>query len=93
MERYQKQLMKLLESNLEMTKNLGLSGPGIETLPAVGASSGLAIGEMNLNPESKPARPDDEDLPDDEREMLAEAKARLEISRVKRRNGKLVKEC
>lgn len=58
-------------------ENLGLSGPGIETLPAVGASSGLAVGEMNLNPESKPARPDDEDLPDDEREMLAEAKARL----------------
>ena len=58
--------------------HLGLSGPGIETLPAVGASSsGLAVGEMNLNPESKPARPDDEDLPDDEREMLAEAKARL----------------
>ena len=48
---------------------------------------------MNLNPESKPARPDDEDLPDDEREMLAEAKARLGNIQGKRRNEKLVKEC
>ncbi|RCK64119.1 Pre-mRNA-splicing factor CEF1 [Candida viswanathii] len=59
-------------------ENLGLSGPGIETLPAVGASSTpITAGEINFNPESKPAMPDDEDLPDDEREMLAEAKARL----------------
>ncbi|RCK62971.1 Pre-mRNA-splicing factor CEF1 [Candida viswanathii] len=59
-------------------ENLGLSGPGIETLPAAGASSiPITAGEINFNPESKPAMPDDEDLPDDEREMLAEAKARL----------------
>lgn len=59
-------------------ENLGLSGPGIETLPAVGGSSGpIKAGEINFNPESKPAMPDDEELPDEEREMLAEAKARL----------------
>ncbi|EGW30965.1 uncharacterized protein SPAPADRAFT_68188 [Spathaspora passalidarum NRRL Y-27907] len=49
-----------------------LTGPSIESAPAVGQA-----GDLNINPESKPARPDEEDLGDEEREMLAEAKARL----------------
>ncbi|QPG73930.1 hypothetical protein FOA43_001245 [Brettanomyces nanus] len=34
-------------------------------------------GELNLNAESKPARPDLEEMDDDEKEMLSEARARL----------------
>ncbi|KAK6459185.1 uncharacterized protein RJT20DRAFT_124367 [Scheffersomyces xylosifermentans] len=52
----------------------GLSGPGIESLPATGASG---VGELNINPESKPAKPDEEEMDDEEREMLSEARARL----------------
>ncbi|CAK9435702.1 uncharacterized protein LODBEIA_P04290 [Lodderomyces beijingensis] len=50
-----------------------LSGPGIESLPASGSTP--AFGDAAA--ETLPARPDDSDLEDDEREMLAEAKARL----------------
>lgn len=78
-ERYQKLIDEVSGYQLkDNEENLGLSGPGIETLPAVGASSTPIIaGEINFNPESKAAMPDMEELPDDEREMLAEAKARL----------------
>lgn len=67
-ERYQ----KLLESALrdgdsdEEDDELKLSGPGIEALPALGNAF-----------ESLPSRPDLEDMDEDEREMLSEAKARL----------------
>lgn len=57
-------------------ESLGLTGPGIESLPATGPSLEKA-GDLNINPESRPARPDEEDMNDEEREMLAEAKARL----------------
>lgn len=68
-ERYQKLLEAALKSDDEALDNeddLKLSGPGIETLPALGTAY-----------ESLPSRPDMEDMDDDEREMLSEAKARL----------------
>lgn len=56
---------------------LSLSGPGIETLASVGASKDLQVGDLNVNAETKAARPDAIDLDDDEKEMLSEARARL----------------
>jgi len=74
-ERYQRILddSEARDSNNE----LGLSGPGIETLASVGASKDLQIGDLNVNPETKVARPDAIDLDEDEKEMLSEARARL----------------
>ena len=37
----------------------------------------LRPGEIDPNPETKPARPDPVDMDEDEKEMLAEARARL----------------
>lgn len=69
-ERYQKLLDDAVrdedEDSDEELKDMGLSGPGIETLPALGNAF-----------ESLPALPDAEDMDDDEREMISEAKARL----------------
>lgn len=68
-ERYQKLLedaVKGDDSGQSDEEDLKLSGPGIETLPALGNAF-----------ESLPSRPDMEDMDDDEREMLSEAKARL----------------
>lgn len=67
-ERYQKLLDKALGAvdDDEETEEFGLSGPGIETLPALGNAY-----------ESMPSRPDMEDMDEDEQEMLSEAKARL----------------
>ncbi|CAH2354062.1 pre-mRNA-splicing factor Cef1p [[Candida] railenensis] len=53
---------------------LGLAGAGIESLPSTGNN---IIGDLNIHPESKPARPDEEDMDEEEREMLSEARARL----------------
>lgn len=66
-ERYQKLLDDV---NNENDAELGLTGPGIESVAATG-------NDMNINIESKPARPDEEDMDEEEREMLSEAKARL----------------
>lgn len=76
-ERYQKLIDEAsgIASN-DNEESLGLTGPGIESLPATGPSMEKA-GDLNINPESRPARPDEEDMNDEEREMLAEAKARL----------------
>jgi pre-mRNA-splicing factor CDC5/CEF1 len=41
----------------------------------------LRPGEIDPNPESKPARPDAVDMDEDEKEMLAEARARLANTR------------
>lgn len=53
---------------------LGLAGAGIESLPSTGNN---IIGDLNIHPESKPARPDEEEMDEEEREMLSEARARL----------------
>jgi pre-mRNA-splicing factor CDC5/CEF1 len=37
----------------------------------------LRPGEIDPNPEAKPARPDPVDMDEDEKEMLSEARARL----------------
>lgn len=74
-ERYQKLLEDTNDVGTEGDANdLGLSGPGIESLPATGSSH---VGDLNINPESKPAKPDEEDMDDEEKEMLSEARARL----------------
>ncbi|OVF07461.1 putative pre-mRNA-splicing factor [Clavispora lusitaniae] len=68
-ERYQKLLEEAVkgeDSDRSDDEDLKLTGPGIETLPALGNAF-----------ESLPSRPDLEDMDDDEREMLSEAKARL----------------
>ena len=41
----------------------------------------LRPGEIDPNPESKPARPDPIDMDEDEKEMLSEARARLANTR------------
>lgn len=74
-ERYQ----KLLEDGNETEgkdeeDDLKLMGPGIESMAPTGA---LKVGDLNINPESKPAKPDEEDMDDEEKEMLSEARARL----------------
>lgn len=68
MERYQKLLDSAVNggSDDEVAENVDYAGPGIETLPALGNAH-----------ESLPSRPDAEDMDEDEREMLSEAKARL----------------
>lgn len=68
-ERYQKLLDSALkgeDDSDEEIDDLKFTGPGIEAVPALGNAF-----------ESLPSRPDLEDMDDDEREMLSEAKARL----------------
>ena len=48
----------------------------------------LRPGEIDPHPESKPARPDPEDMDEDEKEMLAEARARLANTRGKKAKRK-----
>lgn len=48
----------------------------------------LRPGEIDPNPESKPARPDPVDMDDDEKEMLSEARARLANTRGKKAKRK-----
>jgi pre-mRNA-splicing factor CDC5/CEF1 len=48
----------------------------------------LRPGEIDPNPESKPARPDTIDMDEDEKEMLAEARARLANTRGKKAKRK-----
>jgi pre-mRNA-splicing factor CDC5/CEF1 len=42
----------------------------------------LISGEIDPNPETKPARPDPKDMDEDELEMLSEARARLANTQV-----------
>ncbi|CAI9286434.1 unnamed protein product [Lactuca saligna] len=48
----------------------------------------LRPGEIDPNPEAKPARPDSVDMDDDEKEMLSEARARLSNTRGKKAKRK-----
>ncbi|KAF8002259.1 hypothetical protein HF325_003224 [Metschnikowia pulcherrima] len=65
-ERYQKLLEDAVEGGKDEDAELALAGPGIESMPALGNAF-----------ESLVARPDDEIMAEDEREMLSEAKSRL----------------
>ncbi|KAL9631855.1 MAG: hypothetical protein Q9164_005667 [Protoblastenia rupestris] len=76
LERYQKLLD---EAEARENDELGLGGPeGGETqAPSADDVRRLRPGELDPDPESKPARPDTVDLDEDEKEMLSEARARL----------------
>ncbi|KAK7418486.1 Pre-mRNA-splicing factor cef1 [Neonectria magnoliae] len=76
LERYQKLLD---EAESRESSSLGLTGPdGGETqAPSADDVRRLRPGELDPDPETKPARPDTIDLDEDEKEMLSEARARL----------------
>ncbi|KAJ0340872.1 hypothetical protein COL922a_003001 [Colletotrichum nupharicola] len=76
LERYQKLLD---EAEAREAGSFGLTGPeGGETqAPSADDVRRLRPGEVDPDPESKPARPDTIDLDEDEKEMLSEARARL----------------
>lgn len=76
LERYQKLLD---EAEQKEAGELGLGGPegGENKAPTADDVRRLRPGEVDPDPESKPARPDTIDLDEDEKEMLSEARARL----------------
>ncbi|KAF8850929.1 hypothetical protein BDZ45DRAFT_632391 [Acephala macrosclerotiorum] len=76
LERYQKLLD---EAEQKEAGGLGLGGPdgGENKAPSADDVRRLRPGEVDPDPESKPARPDTIDLDEDEKEMLSEARARL----------------
>lgn len=76
LERYSKLLD---EAEARENDELALGGPsGAETqAPSADDVRKLRPGELDPDPESKPARPDTIDLDEDEKEMLSEARARL----------------
>ena len=53
----------------------------------------LRPGEIDPNPEAKPARPDPIDMDEDEKEMLSEARARLANTRSEGVAGLLATQC
>ncbi|KAF7196628.1 Pre-mRNA-splicing factor cef1 [Pseudocercospora fuligena] len=77
LERYQKLLDEAEQR--EAAGELGLQGQeGGETqAPSADDVRRLRPGEVDPDPESKPARPDTIDMDEDEKEMLSEARARL----------------
>ena len=76
LERYQRLLD---EAETRENDELGLGGPtGGETSAPTGDDvRKLRPGELDPDPESKPARPDAIDMDEDDKEMLSEARARL----------------
>ena len=76
LERYQKLLD---DAEAKESSELGLGGPagGETAAPSADDVRRLRPGELDPDPESKPARPDTIDLDEDEKEMLSEARARL----------------
>ncbi|KAK4889342.1 Pre-mRNA-splicing factor cef1 [Elasticomyces elasticus] len=81
LERYQKLLdeAEIREGGQAGEAGLGLGGPdgGEGMAPSADDVRKLRPGELDPDPESKPARPDTIDLDEDEKEMLSEARARL----------------
>ncbi|GAM88609.1 hypothetical protein ANO11243_066430 [Dothideomycetidae sp. 11243] len=76
LERYQRLLD---EAEARENEDLSLGGPagGESAAPSADDVRKLRPGELDPDPESKPARPDTIDLDEDEKEMLSEARARL----------------
>ncbi|KAJ9101085.1 hypothetical protein QFC21_003303 [Naganishia friedmannii] len=75
LERYQKLLD---EAEARENDELGLGGPGGEAGPAATEDvKRLRVGEVDVDQETKAARPDPVDMDEDEKEMLSEARARL----------------
>lgn len=83
LERYQRLLDEAEEQDGEAgaeasSSKLGLTGVGgPEAAPSAEDVRRLRPGEIDPDPESKPARPDPIDMDEDEKEMLSEARARL----------------
>jgi pre-mRNA-splicing factor CDC5/CEF1 len=75
LERYQKLLDEAEAA--EKAGQLGLSSYSAEAGPSADDVRRLRPGEIDPDPETKPARPDPVDMDDDEKEMLSEARARL----------------
>ncbi|KAI8137017.1 pre-mRNA splicing factor component-domain-containing protein [Fennellomyces sp. T-0311] len=76
LERYQR-LLDEAEAK-EIGSDLGLQGQlGPESGPSADDVRRLRPGEVDPEPETKPARPDPVDMDEDEKEMLSEARARL----------------
>lgn len=76
LERYQR-LLDEAEAK-EAGGELGLQGAmGGEGAPSADDVRRLRPGEVDPEPETKPARPDPIDMDEDEKEMLSEARARL----------------
>ncbi|KAF8876028.1 Cc.Cdc5 protein [Gymnopilus junonius] len=74
LERYQKLLD---EAEAKENEDLGLAGPSGDIGPSADDVRRLRPGEIDPDPETKPARPDPIDMDEDEKEMLSEARARL----------------
>ncbi|KAG6865285.1 hypothetical protein C0991_003745 [Blastosporella zonata] len=74
LERYQKLLD---EAEAKEHQELGLVGPDGDSGPSADDVRRLRPGEIDPDPETKPARPDPIDMDEDEKEMLSEARARL----------------
>ncbi|CAG8595907.1 12939_t:CDS:10 [Ambispora gerdemannii] len=74
LERYQKLLD---EAEAKEGADLGLTGPSGDAGPSADDVRRLRPGEIDPDPETKPARPDPVDMDEDEKEMLSEARARL----------------
>ncbi|WFD21031.1 Pre-mRNA-splicing factor cef1 [Malassezia caprae] len=73
LERYQ----QLLDDADAQSSELALAGPGAEAAPSADQVLKLRPGEIDPDPESRPAKPDPVDMDEDEKEMLSEARARL----------------
>ncbi|GMM45155.1 hypothetical protein DAPK24_017300 [Pichia kluyveri] len=80
-ERYQELIsnsdVSQIEDGDKSTANRLLLTGNAESGQARGTGAGSSLGGLNLNPESKPARPDLDVDNEDEKEMISEAKARL----------------
>ncbi|KAK0242596.1 pre-mRNA splicing factor component-domain-containing protein [Armillaria nabsnona] len=74
LERYQKLLD---EAEAKENEELGFTGPSDDIGPSADDVRRLRPGEIDPDPETKPARPDPIDMDEDEKEMLSEARARL----------------
>ena len=85
LERYQKLLDEVEQRENDQDgvagpsgSSLTLTGPdGGESAPTAEEVRRLRPGEIDPDPETKPARPDAVDMDEDEKEMLSEARARL----------------
>ncbi|CAH7674955.1 pre-mRNA splicing factor component-domain-containing protein [Phakopsora pachyrhizi] len=78
LERYQRLLDEAEQREAaEGGDDLGLAGTGAEAGPSADDVRRLRPGEVDPDPEVKPARPDPIDMDEDEKEMLSEARARL----------------
>ncbi|KAI7866992.1 pre-mRNA splicing factor component-domain-containing protein [Spinellus fusiger] len=78
LERYQRLLDEAEAREAGPLGDLSLTGStGHESGPSADDVRKLRPGEIDPEPESKPARPDPVDMDEDEKEMLSEARARL----------------